>query len=123
MGQGGVSSVDIVENSMVRPPKNVNSGASTPEKGSPQSQDQHPAGGLIQDSQIRDDTRAKNAQKLLDTTQDEVDQLEQKLKQLQHDMSDLTWQFVDRFVMSNLLVHRLDTLDQLRRQGTQFFRV
>ncbi len=30
---------------------------------------------------------------------------------------------VDRFVMSDLLVHRLDALDQLRRQGTQFFRV
>lgn len=37
---------------------------------------------------------------------------------------DLVGQFlVDRLVMSDLLVHRLDALDQLRRQGAQFFRV
>jgi len=29
-------------------------------------------------------------------------------------------QLVDRFVMSDLLVHPLDTLDQLRRQGAPF---
>ncbi|MNM65255.1 hypothetical protein D3C81_766870 [compost metagenome] len=37
---------------------------------------------------------------------------------------DLVGQFlVDRLVMSDLLVHGLDALDQLRRQGAQFFRV
>lgn len=37
---------------------------------------------------------------------------------------DLVGQFlVDRLVMSDLLIHRLDALDQLRRKGTQFFRV
>lgn len=40
------------------------------------------------------------------------------------ELRDLVGQFlVDRLMMSNLLVHRLDALDQLRRQGTQLFRV
>lgn len=30
---------------------------------------------------------------------------------------------IDRLVMGDLLAHRLDALDQLRRQGTQLFRV
>jgi len=30
---------------------------------------------------------------------------------------------VDRLVMGDLLVHRLDALDQLRRQDTELFRV
>jgi len=45
-----------------------------------------------------------------------------KLEAFEH--RDLVGQFlVDRLVMSDLLVHRLDALDQLPRQGTQFFRV
>jgi chromosome segregation ATPase len=39
----------------------------------------------LRDSVTQADTRAKNAQTLLETTQHEVDQLRQKLKQLQHE--------------------------------------
>ncbi|WP_150757156.1 hypothetical protein [Pseudomonas fluorescens] len=41
----------------------------------------------LRDSVTQVDTRAKNAQTLLETTQHEVDQLRQKLKQLQHEKS------------------------------------
>ena len=39
----------------------------------------------LRDSVTQADTRAKNAQTLLETTQHEVDQLRQKLKQLRHE--------------------------------------
>ncbi|KPU59540.1 hypothetical protein AN403_3099 [Pseudomonas fluorescens] len=41
----------------------------------------------LRDSVTQADARAKNAQTLLETTQHEVDQLRQKLKQLQHEKS------------------------------------